>query len=37
MPKALMSVYDKTGLVEFARGLIGIGWELLASLVILRV
>ena len=31
MPKALMSVYDKTGLVEFARGLIGLGWELLAS------
>ena len=31
MPKALMSVYDKSGLVEFARGLIGLGWELLAS------
>ncbi len=31
MPKALMSVYDKTGLVEFARGLIGLGWDLLAS------
>lgn len=31
MPKALMSVYDKTGLVEFARRLIGLGWELLAS------
>jgi len=31
MPKALLSVYDKSGLVDFARGLIGLGWELLAS------
>jgi len=31
MPKALLSVFDKTGLVEFARGLIDLGWELLAS------
>ncbi len=31
MPKALLSVYDKTGLVEFARGLTDLGWELLAS------
>jgi len=31
MPKALLSVYDKTGLVDFARGLIDLGWELLAS------
>ena len=31
MPKALLSVYDKTGLVEFARGLTALGWELLAS------
>ena len=31
MPKALMSVFDKTGLVEFARGLVSLGWELLAS------
>lgn len=31
MPKALMSVYDKSGLVEFAQGLISLGWELLAS------
>jgi phosphoribosylaminoimidazolecarboxamide formyltransferase/IMP cyclohydrolase len=31
MPKALMSVYDKTGLVDFARGLVSLGWELLAS------
>ncbi len=31
MPKALLSVYDKTGLVEFARGLVSLGWDLLAS------
>lgn len=31
MPKALLSVYDKTGLVAFARGLADLGWELLAS------
>jgi len=31
MPKALLSVYDKTGLVDFARGLINLGWDLLAS------
>ncbi len=31
MPKALLSVFDKTGLVEFARGLVALGWELLAS------
>lgn len=31
MPKALLSVYDKTGLVEFAAGLQRLGWELLAS------
>ncbi len=31
MPKALLSVYDKTGLLEFARGLLRSGWELLAS------
>jgi phosphoribosylaminoimidazolecarboxamide formyltransferase/IMP cyclohydrolase len=31
MPKALLSVYDKTGLVEFARGLAELEWELLAS------
>lgn len=31
MPKALLSVYDKTGLVDFARGLVSMGWELLAS------
>ncbi len=31
MPQALLSVYDKTGLVEFARGLHRLGWRLIAS------
>jgi phosphoribosylaminoimidazolecarboxamide formyltransferase/IMP cyclohydrolase len=31
MPKALLSVHDKTGLVEFARGLHRLGWTLIAS------
>jgi phosphoribosylaminoimidazolecarboxamide formyltransferase/IMP cyclohydrolase len=31
MPKAILSVYDKTGLVDFARGLQARGWTLLAS------
>ncbi len=31
MPIAILSVYDKSGLVEFARGLHGLGWTLLAS------
>jgi phosphoribosylaminoimidazolecarboxamide formyltransferase / IMP cyclohydrolase len=31
MPKAILSVYDKTGLVDFARGLTKLGWALLAS------
>jgi phosphoribosylaminoimidazolecarboxamide formyltransferase/IMP cyclohydrolase len=31
MPKAILSVHDKTGLVEFARGLVTAGWELIAS------
>jgi phosphoribosylaminoimidazolecarboxamide formyltransferase / IMP cyclohydrolase len=29
--RALISVYDKTGLQEFARGLADLGWELVAS------
>jgi phosphoribosylaminoimidazolecarboxamide formyltransferase/IMP cyclohydrolase len=29
--RALLSVYDKTGLVELARGLSGLGWELISS------
>ena len=31
MPRALLSVYDKTGIVEFARALRSLGWELLSS------
>ena len=31
MPTAILSVYDKTGLVEFARDLADLGWTLLAS------
>jgi phosphoribosylaminoimidazolecarboxamide formyltransferase/IMP cyclohydrolase len=29
--RALLSVYDKTGLVELASGLVDLGWELVAS------
>ncbi len=28
---ALLSVYDKTGIVEFAKGLSGLGWQIYAS------
>ena len=31
MPIAILSVHDKTGIVEFARGLTALGWSLLAS------
>ena len=31
MPRALLSVYDKTGVVEFARELQSLGWDLLSS------
>ncbi|HXG70261.1 MAG TPA: bifunctional phosphoribosylaminoimidazolecarboxamide formyltransferase/IMP cyclohydrolase [Gemmatimonadaceae bacterium] len=31
MPTALLSVSDKTGLVEFARGLTKLGWQLLST------
>ncbi len=31
MPRALLSVYDKTGVVELASALHGLGWELLSS------
>ena len=31
MPRALLSVYDKTGLEDLARGLVDLGWELLSS------
>ena len=29
--RALLSVYDKTGIVELSRGLVELGWELLSS------
>lgn len=31
MPKALISVYSKNGIVDFARGLVSLGWDLIAS------
>ncbi|MEX2109904.1 MAG: bifunctional phosphoribosylaminoimidazolecarboxamide formyltransferase/IMP cyclohydrolase [Gemmatimonadaceae bacterium] len=31
MPTALLSVSDKTGLVDFARGLAGLGWSLVST------
>jgi phosphoribosylaminoimidazolecarboxamide formyltransferase / IMP cyclohydrolase len=31
MPTAILSVHDKTGIVEFAKGLASLGWTLLAS------
>jgi phosphoribosylaminoimidazolecarboxamide formyltransferase / IMP cyclohydrolase len=31
MPKAILSVHDKTGLVDFAKGLQSLGWDLIAS------
>ena len=31
MPKAILSVHDKTGILDFARGLSTLGWQLLAS------
>ena len=31
MPRALISVYDKTGVDDLARGLHELGWEVLAS------
>ncbi len=31
MPTALLSVSDKTGLVDFARGLAGLGWTLIST------
>ena len=29
--RAILSVYDKTGIAEFARGLYGLGWELFST------
>ena len=31
MPRALISVYDKTGIVEFANTLVEMGWDIIAS------
>ncbi len=31
MPKAILSVHNKAGLVDFAKGLTALGWRLLAS------
>jgi len=31
MPKAILSVYEKTGLVDFAKSLAELGWTLIAS------
>jgi len=31
MPKAILSVHDKTGLVEFAQALVDAGWDIIAS------
>ena len=31
MPTAILSVHDKTGIIEFAKGLTSLGWTLLAS------
>lgn len=31
MPTAILSVHDKTGIVEFAKSLVDLGWTLLAS------
>jgi phosphoribosylaminoimidazolecarboxamide formyltransferase / IMP cyclohydrolase len=30
-PRALLSVYDKTGVVELAKGLVALGWEIVSS------
>ncbi|SVA64228.1 uncharacterized protein METZ01_LOCUS117082, partial [marine metagenome] len=29
--RALLSVYDKTGIVDFARNLVDLGWEIISS------
>ena len=31
MKRALVSVSDKTGLVDFVRGLVDLGWEIIAT------
>ena len=30
-PRALLSVYDKTGIVDFARSLASLGWEIIST------
>ncbi len=30
-PRALLSVYDKTGLVDFAKNLVNLGWEIIST------
>ena len=30
-PRALLSVYDKAGILDLANGLVGLGWEILSS------
>ena len=30
-PRALLSVYDKTGIIEFAKGLANLGYELVST------
>ena len=30
-PRALLSVYDKTGIVAFADALVTLGWEIISS------
>ena len=29
--RALLGVYDKTGIEDFARGLVGLGWEVIST------
>jgi len=31
VPRALLSVYDKSGIVELATALVKLGWELISS------
>ena len=30
-PRALLSVYDKTGIVDFAKNLVNLGWEIIST------
>jgi len=30
-PRALLSVYDKTGIVDFAQNLVDFGWEIIST------